>query len=417
MQNDHPSKTPPSATPAAPSDAAHLLVIGLETLTDPRSRALHPLPDVLFTALFALLCDCDAYTEMAMFAEDQLDWLRRYVPLPNGAPSHDTFRYVIGLIQPAALLAITTAWAGALEGAHVIIDGKVSRGAKDPATGRSTLHLLRAWVSGRGLSAGQLACADKSNELCALPALLASLQLKGALVSIDAMAGHPEVARQIHEAGGDWLLALKANEKAARDTVSAHFRSLSGQDQALPAGLAPAATLHPPHVAPLQWPCALSRTFTGEQNRGRYESREVISIPVSADWWPKSWRWDGIQSATCVLRRTLRQRAGSDTPAFEVHYYLSSLPAAAQTLGASIRQHWTIENGCHHVLDVTWHEDHCQVRERTAAHNLTLLRELAMKLLRDHPGKASLKAKRKRASLNPRFRSEIADPIFQRFHA
>ena len=124
-----------------------------------------------------------------------------------------------------------------------------------------------------------------------------------------------------------------------------------------------------------------------------------------------------IQSATCVLRRTLRQRAGSDTPAFEVHYYLSSLPAAAQKLGASIREHWTIENGCHHVLDVTWHEDHCQVRERTAAHNLTLLRELAMKLLRDHPGKGSLKAKRKRASLNPRFRSEIADPIFQRFHA
>ena len=130
------------------------------------------------------------------------------------------------------------------------------------------------------------------------------------------MAGHPEVARQIHEAGGDWLLALKANENAARDTVSVHSRSLSGQDHALPAGLASAATLHPPHLAPLQWPADLSRTFTGEQNRGRYESREVISIPAGDDWWPQGWLWYGIKSATCVLRRTLRQRAGSDTPAF-----------------------------------------------------------------------------------------------------
>jgi len=417
MENDHPPTSQVTEAATAEPDAASVLLRKLEALSDPRSRALHPLPDVLFTALFALVCDCDAYTEMALFAEEQLDWLRRYVPLPNGAPSHDTFRYVLGLLEPAALLEITAAWAGQLAGSHVIIDGKVSRGAKDTATGRSTLHLLRAWVSSIGLSAGQRACADKSNELSTLPALLAGLRLKDTVVSIDAMAGHPEIAQQIHTAGGDWLLALKGNEKTTFETVSARFRALSGQDTALPEGTAPAATLHPPHIAPIAWPAALSRTFTEENNRGRYESREVITIPTSEHWWPKAWLWYGIQSATCVIRRSLRQRAGSDTPAFEVHYYLSSLPADAKQLGDTIRQHWCIENSCHHVLDVTWREDYCQVREQTAAHNLSIMRELAMKLLRDHPAKTSLKAKRKRAILSPAFRSEIADPIFQRFHA
>ena len=142
-------------------------------------------------------------------------------------------------------MEITAAWAGQIEGSHVIIDGKVSRGAKDTATGRSTLHLLRAWVSSVGLSAGQRACADKSNELSTLPDLLASLQLKGTVVSIDAMAGHPEIAQQIHTAEGDWLLAPKANEKTTFETVSARFRALSGQDTALPEGAAPAA--HRPH--------------------------------------------------------------------------------------------------------------------------------------------------------------------------
>ena len=413
--------TPPN--PAAPAPFAsgapdlHVLASGLMHLPDPRSRARHPLQDVLFTALMALICDCDTYTEMAMFAEEQLDWLRLYVPLPAGAPSHDTFRYVLGLISPGALIGITAAWAGSLAGQHVRIDGKVSRGARDTETGRSRLHLLRAWVAESGLSAGQIACGEKSGELTALQQLLPGLELQGALVSIDAMGGHPEIARQLHEAGADWLLALKANEKAALESVSARFRTLSGQDAALPAGVEPAATLHPPHIAPVTWPLGISRHFSEEQNRGRCESREVLSIPVTDAWMPKGWLWYGIRSAVCVIRRTLRQRAASETPAFEVHYYLSSLPADAARLCACIRGHWAIENSCHHVLDVTWREDHCQVRERTSAHNQSILRELAARLLRGHPAKGSLQSKRKRASLNAKLRSEVIDSIFQRLHA
>ena len=260
-----------------------------------------------------------------------------------------------------------------------------------------------------------MACGDKSNELNTLPALLASLQLKGALVSIDAMAGHPEIARQIHEAEGDWLLALKASEKDSHTTVREHFRALSGrdQDQALPEGQLPAGTLHPPSVAPITWPAELSQQLTEEKNRGRYESRAVISVPVTDEWFPKEFLWYGLRSATCVIRQPLRQRPNSDAPTFEVHSYLSSLPADAPRLGAAIRAHWGIKNSCHHVLGVSYHEDHCQVRDQNAAHNLTILRELTTKMLRDHPGKGSLKGKRKRACLSPAFRSEIIAATFK----
>ena len=131
----------------------------------------------------------------------------------------------------------------------------------------------------------------------------------------------------------------------------------------------------------------------------------------------KGFLWYGLQSIICVVRTTMRQRHTSDIPVQEVHYYLSSLPPNAAKLGAYIRAHWGIENTCHHLLDVTCHEDHCQVRDRTAAHNLTLIREIATKLLKAQPGKSSVKARRKRAGFSPLFRSEIVDPIFHIPHA
>ena len=140
----------------------------------------HPLAEVLLTALFATIADCDDFVSMGIFAQTQLDWLRQYVPLIHGAPSHDTFRNVFMMIKPAALLDITSAWVGSLEGLHVRIDGKVNRGVKDPESGRSRLHLLRAWGSEVGLSVGQAACDEPSNEWATLPELLSSLELKGA---------------------------------------------------------------------------------------------------------------------------------------------------------------------------------------------------------------------------------------------
>lgn len=419
----HPPPDSPLLSDSA-NDALHLLRLGLQSLPDSRlqGQVLHPLGDVLFTALCALVADGADYTDMELFAQTQLDWLRRYVPLPNGAPSHDTFRNVFMMVQPQALLDITSAWVGCLEGRHIRIDGKVHRGAKDSETGRSRLHLLRAWVGEVGLSVGQAVCADKSNEAAALPQLLESLQLKGALVSIDAMAGHAEVAQQIQQAGGDWLLALKGNEKETFEIICAHFRTLCGQHAPLPEGclpssVAPPKTLHPPEVAPQQWPEGITRIISQEKTKGRYEQREVIVIPVG-DWWPKAYLWYGIASVVCVIRTTMRQRHSQEFPVQEVHYYLTSLPPQkAAQIAKAIREHWAIENGCHHLLDVTYHEDHCQVRDLTAAHNLTLMREISAKLIRDHPLKASIKNKRKRAALCATFRAEVVAQIFHNPHA
>lgn len=361
-------------------------------------RVLHPLPEVLLVALCAMISDCEDFTDMGIFAQSQLAWLRRFTPLVNGAPSHDVFRNVFMALKPAALLEIMQQWVGELAGKHVAIDGKVSRGAKDTHTGKSTLHLLRAWVSEASLSVGQEVCAEKSNELEALPRLLASLQLKGAIVTIDAMAGHPDIAETLHAAGADYVLALKANEKKAFKEVEDHFNSIRPED------------------SDASWPSTCVVSSSTEMNRGRCEGREVTVI-TTMEWFTKSWKWHGLQSVICVRRQTMRQRQASENPAQEIHYYLSSLPADAVRLGQIIRSHWSVENQCHHVLDVTYHEDHCQVRDKTAAQNLTLVREIATKVIKASHHKGSIRSKRKRSALDPDFRSSITNLIFHTFGA
>jgi predicted transposase YbfD/YdcC len=159
-----------------------------------------------------------------------------------------------------------------------------------------------------------------------------------------------------------------------------------------------------------------SADFTREQNRGRYEQREVVVLR-DLSWWPKSWIWAGLQSVICVRRETMRQRHATENPTVETHYYLSSSQADAAELGRLIRNHWSVENQCHHLLDVTYHEDHCQVRDKSAAHNLTLLRELSTKVLKTSPVKGSIRSKRKRCSLDPAFRTASTQHIFHGFDA
>jgi predicted transposase YbfD/YdcC len=419
LSSSSPSTPEAASLPPFPGEAAvSVLLAKFADIPDPRASGgiLHPLPEVLLCALFAVISNCDSYTAMATFAETQLSWLRRYIPLLRGAPSHDTFRYVFMLLQPAAIMDILSQWAGSLDGLHVRIDGKVSRGAKDTETGRSRLWLLRAWVSGAGLSVAQAACGEKSNELATLPALLASLQLKGALVTIDAMAGHPEIARLLHEGGAGYILALKANEKETHTLVAAHFKHLSGQKEHPPEGMEEATELFAPEIMPSHWAAPCDVSMTTEMNRGRWEERQVIAIAVG-DWLPKAFLWYGLRSAVCVLRRTMRQRQSAAAPAWEVHYYLSSLPPEAAKLGPPIRAHWGVENSCHYLLDVTFREDHSQVRDAAAAQSLSLLREMAGALLRKHPLKGTIKGKRQRAALSQTFRAEVVAANFDNLHA
>lgn len=341
-------------------------------------KVAYPLDEVLMMALCAMLSDCGDFTEMEVFAETQRPWLATFLPLANGTPSHDVFRNVFMALAPDTLMAILNAWASELGGQHIAIDGKALRGSRDSASGRSHLHIVRAWVDARSLSAGQVTCAEKSNEVEAIPRLLDSLVLAGAVVTIDAAGTQCAIAEQIHEAGADYVLALKANQKHALAAVEAWFADAPEVD--------------------------VQRVVTLEHKHGRCERREH-SISSNLTWFHKSWKWPGLRSVAMVKR--IVQRGTTGRPVTEVHYYLCTIAPDADRLAELVRGHWSVENRCHWVLDVVFGEDHSQVRDRTAAHNLSILREMALKALRDEPSKGSLRSKRKRAALDPAFRLNL----------
>ena len=346
-------------------------------------KVLHRLDEVLMVALCTVLCDGESFLEMEDFAQTQLPWLRTFLQLENGAPSHDVFRNVLLALEPSALLSILTEWCGELTGKHVAIDGKALRGTYNAEKGRYLVHLVRAWVDAYSLSAGQVTCAEKSNEIEAIPRLLESLNLQGATVTLDAMGTHPPIAEQIHEAGADYVLSLKGNQKGALEAVQAHFEEFVAAEKS--------CAKHP-------------MIETLELSHGRCERREY-TITDQLDWFHKSWKWAGLQSVAQVRRFT--QRNHKDRMQEEVHYFLCSFPADAARLAQLVRGHWSVENRCHWVLDVTFGEDHCQVRDKKAAHNLSILREMVMKALRAEPSKLSLHRKRRRAALDPSFRLHL----------
>lgn len=347
-------------------------------------KVQHRLDEVLMIALCTLLCDGESFVDMEDFAETQLPWLRTFLPLQKGAPSHDVFRNVLLALEPQSLLDILTSWCGSLAGQQVAIDGKAMRGTYDAQKGRYTVHLMRAWVDAYSLSAGQAVCAQKSNELEAIPRLLEALALQGATVTIDAMGTQPPIAEQIHEAGADYVLALKANQKSALEAVSAHFQQRSSGTS---------ASSPPP-----------STTETLELSHGRCE-RRVYTLLDELDWFHKSWKWTGLQAVGQVQR--FIQRNSHEPLHEEVHYFLCSFKADVARLAQLVRGHWSVENRCHWVLDVIFGEDHCQVRDAKGAHNLSLLREMTLKALRSHPAKISLHRKRRRAALDTTFRTDL----------
>jgi predicted transposase YbfD/YdcC len=347
------------------------------TLPDARQpgKVLYPLDEVLLIAFCALLSDCGDFTEMEVFAETQESWLRNFLPLPHGTPSHDVFRNVFMALKPEGLVKILGAWGAELGGKHIAIDGKTLRGTGGGTSGHPMVHVVRAWVDAHSLSAGQVTCAEKSNEIEAIPRLLETLQLKGAVITIDAAGTRTAIAEKIHEAGADYVLSLKANQKNTLAAVEGFFES------------APAT--------------ALQNKVTLEKSHGRCERREY-SISADLSWFHKSWKWPGLRSVARVRRTVERGQKGA--PLHETHYFLCSLPADAARLATLVRDHWSVENRCHWMLDVVFGEDHCQIRDANAAQNLSLLRELTLKTLREEPTKASLRSKRKRAALNPNFR-------------
>jgi predicted transposase YbfD/YdcC len=382
-------------TSAADLSVLHRMRSAFSLIDDTRqkSKVLHRLDEVLVCSFCAILCDADCFTDMEDFAETQLPWLRSFLTLKHGAPSHDVFRNVFMMIKPQGMIDILSQWCGPLKDQHIAIDGKTLRGTYNAELGRHCVHLLRAWVDARSLSAAQVVCEEKSNEIEAIPRLLAALELSGATVTIDAMGTQTAIAAQIHDAGADYVLSLKANHKNALSALKAAFGDTPDPDPIL--GKPPEST--PP-------PAGAVVVETLELSHGRCERREY-QLLGDMECFDKSWKWQGLQALGKVQREV--QRSHDGPPWIEEHYFLCSFKNDVKRFASLVRGHWSVENRCHWVLDVTFGEDHSHVRDKTAAHNFSIQRELAMQVLRDHPSKLSLRRKRRRASLDPNFRLEL----------
>jgi predicted transposase YbfD/YdcC len=343
-------------------------------LPDPRvdRNKEHKLIDILVIAICAVIAGCEACTQMAEYGRHKESWLRRFLELPNGIPSHDTFSRVLALIDPGKFQECFMRWAAALHratgGRVVAIDGKTLRRSFDHAEGLSPLHLVSAWASENHVSLGQVAVDTKSNEITAIPALMELLDLSGAIVTIDAAGCQRAIVSQIRKQEADYVLALKQNQNSLYEDVTAHFAQQKAEGFA-----APQCSSHETH----------------EKAHGREEHRTTYTAPV-----PETLRnrelWRDLQSVGMVQsRRIVGGREESYT-----RYFISSLEADAKQLAHAVRSHWGIENSLHWVLDFTFREDESRTRKGHGAQNMAALRRLAITLLKREPSKQSLTTKR-----------------------
>ena len=337
---------------------------------DPRAgNARHDLLELIFVALAAVLCGAEDCTDMSAFAQAKLEVLRRVVRLEHGAPSHDTFSRVFRLLKPepfeAAFAKFTAAFSGALKGV-VAIDGKALRGAYERGRKTCPLHLVNIWAAEARVVIGQR-LAPNRNEVLGAQEALALLSLEGCIVTADALHCRADTAQIILDAGGDYALAVKANQPTLLARAQAAIEGAAPCDEAIQM---PAKALD------------------------RWEARTAIVLPVSDIDFP------GLAAVARV--ETHCKRAGSPEPTI-VRYFLLSTVLPAQRMIEVARTHWTIENQLHWVLDVTLREDAARSRADHGPQNLALIRKLALNILRQHPEKASIKTKTKKAGWNDGF--------------
>lgn len=357
------------------------------TIRDPRQgrKVKHDLVELLVVAVNAVLAGADTFVDIELWANEKLDWLRQYLKLESGIPSHDTFGRLFGLINPDEFEAAFRRWVGTILPALgadrvVAIDGKTSR--RSGKVDATPLHLVSAFAADAGLVLGQRATAEKSNEKTAIPELLATLALEGCIVTIDAMGTQASIAQAIRDRGADYILAVKENQPTLADSMREFF------DQFL--------------AAPEQTPHTFTETV--EKNHGRLETRRCFAF-TQLDCLAKPEQWPDLKSfAVIEAERWIKGKTS-----FERRFYISSLPADANRLARAVRDHWTVENRLHWCMDVAFADDQMRVRTRHAAHNLAILKHITLNLIRLDPvkRKGGIRARRFIAATSDRYRSEL----------
>lgn len=368
----------------------HSVVKYFESLPDPRHHRnrRHLLVDIITIAVCGVIVGCDGPTSINDWAKAKEDWLKEFLELPNGIPSRDCIRRVLTALKPEAFQACFESWIASLvtesvTGKGVVaIDGKTLRRSHDQKNGLGPLHLVSAWATGNGVSLGQVATEEKSNEIKVIPELIDRINVKGATVTIDAMGCQKEIAKKIVDAKGDYVLAVKDNQPKLHEAIKEVFSDDRQAD-----------LLKRPHRS----------HETSEESHGRKDDRYYLLAKLPGDFALKD-QWPGLKAIGMAVRVT-EQSDGMTSG--DVRYFISSRYMGGKRFAEAVRGHWAIENSLHWVLDVTFDEDQSRMRERRMADNLSWLRRFAISLLKRHPSKNSIKGKSRIAGWNNGFLLEV----------
>ena len=344
---------------------------------DPRSaNARHRLFDIFVIALCAVISGAEGWEDMEEYGQAQAEWFQQFLELPHGIPSHDTFRRVLSRLKPDEQTQCFVSWTEALheslDGEIVALDGKTLRRSFDHAASKGAIHMVSAWANAHRLIVGQRKVDDKSNEITALPKLLRMLELEGAIVTIDAMGCQKEVAKTMTEQGADYVLALKDNHPTLHGEVQLLFEDVKAErlDD-----------------------ITSERHTTIDADHGRLETRHYW-ITSDIECFGVKGSWANITSVGLV--ESHREVGGEVS--IEQRLFLTSLPCDAVRFAQAVREHWGVENALHWVLEVSFREDDCRIRQGHGAQNMAVLRHMALNLLRQEGGhKRGIKARRKRA--------------------
>ena len=364
-----------------------------EELEDPRSSVnlLHPLSSVVVIAIMAILAGANGPTAIAKWANHKSELLLKVLVLPYGIPQKDVFRRVLSTLKPDAFQACFTMWLTALRAAAekvtgverptLAVDGKTLRRSHDRKRNLGALHSVSVWASEFGLTLAQVATEDKSNEITAIPTLLSLVDIRGAIITIDAMGTQTAIAEQIIDAEGDYLLALKKNQKGLYNATVEYINQ---------------------HMETSFEGIGARRWDTTETKHGRTERRTYVQMPAPKSL-PGFHRWKGLLSIGIAILCCIRD--GKET--IETRYFISSLPVKVKQFAHAVRSHWGIENSCHWCLDVTYREDESRIRDEHLRENFAWLNRLTLSLLKQHPGKDSIAMKRRVCGWDDNFMLQV----------
>lgn len=373
------------------------IVEHFQSLADPRhtKNRRHLLVDVMVLSVCGVIVGCEGPTAIERWAQAKQDWLQRILELPNGIPSHDCIRRVLLALKPEAFQKCFEKWIVSCLMAtsdsrpeedssthQIAIDGKALRRSHDRASGLGPLHLVSAWAADQGVSLGQVATEEKSNEITAIPELLDQINVQGTITTIDAMGCQKEIAQKVIDGGGDYVLAVKQNQPKLYEAIESFFES---------------------HWVNNDWtdgPCR--RRETHEQGHGRVEDRYYYLAKIPDDESVFA-RWPGLRAIGMAIRVT--EKDGKTTE--EVRYYIVSAYLSGCRFAKAVRGHWSIENTLHWQLDMTFREDDSRVRHRRLTNNLAWLRRFAISLLKRHPSSHSIKGKVQIAGWNNDFLLQV----------